>query len=704
MAVYDFFSSRNNGSNAASYIGHDGRLFYNSETGEIRLADGVTPGGNAIPITIATTSIAGSIMPGAGLSVTSGGVLNLNYGTSFEVAGDNILNLATASNTVLGGIKAGPGVTITSEGQIIIDSGNLSFSFGDFSGTVGTYANTNPKPGVDYALLSSVNADEDVVVASNGNGNVIMVGGFQIHGVDSGNISTALDVEPVFRIKSSGQVRVLAPNASGTAGAFELVGNDTGVFHPPNQTGVIFHSTGNTDTVNRVYHDSINNYSIIVGRRYNGNIGNLSPVLQGETIFRIAGQASTGSDFETFGPAKINWVATEDQGPNNQGGKISIDVTANGTAAFGNAVTVSEFTSDALRTIDIIPFTTDTHNLGSSTIRWGNIYLGQSSLQLRDLTTNENVVVSVNQGTFRLNGVDSLRLANLVIDDTTLGTINPSYNIFLGNVGDTGNVTLRRNLKFADNTIQSTAWSGSVSGNELTGSTLAENILVSSLTQVGTLADLTVTGNIVGGNISTGDTASVTGNLTAGNVSTTTAVITTVNATTINGTTANVTGNLTAGNISTTKVTATTGNITTVNATTINGTTANVTGNLTAGNVSGTYGTFTSLTGKYVRNYRDAGVIADGGTVTINFATDAVVFCQWDNNFTVNYSNFSVGSIVKLIAQKRAGTGTDTFSLDGLTAGHVSSGSTTVSGTAGIANFVEFTCTGATIADVYAKL
>ena len=29
---------------------------------------------------------------------------------------------------------------------------------------------------------------------------------------------------------------------------------------------------------------------------------------------------------------------------------------------------------------------------------------------------------------------------------------------------------------------------------------------------------------------------------------------------------------------------------------------------------------------------------------------------------------------------------------------------TTVSGTAGIANFVEFTCTGATIDDVYAKL
>jgi hypothetical protein len=110
------------------------------------------------------------------------------------------------------------------------------------------------------------------------------------------------------------------------------------------------------------------------------------------------------------------------------------------------------------------------------------------------------------------------------------------------------------------------------------------------------------------------------------------------------------------------------------------------------------------FTGKYIRGVRDAGVIADGGTLTIDFATDAIVRCEWGNGFTVNYSNYTAGSVVKLIAYKTAGTGVDNLSLDGITAAHVSSGTTTVAGTADQTNFVEFTCIGTTIGSVYAKV
>ena len=112
----------------------------------------------------------------------------------------------------------------------------------------------------------------------------------------------------------------------------------------------------------------------------------------------------------------------------------------------------------------------------------------------------------------------------------------------------------------------------------------------------------------------------------------------------------------------------------------------------------------TKFSGKYVRNYRDGGVIADGGTVTIDFSTDAIVSISWDNSFTLAYQNYTAGSIVKLLANKRTGTGTDSFSLGGLTAGQVSTGSTTVAGTAGQTNFVELICTGTLIGGVYAKL
>ena len=302
MAIYDFFLSRNGAASitAENYVGHVGRLFYDDTTGVIKLSDGVTPGGLSIPYTIAT-------------------------------------------DTVVGGIKAGPGLTINSEGQILIDSEGLSFSFGDFSGTVGTYSDST-----NYALLSSVNVDEDIVIASNGDGGVKVVGEFRAYATNGTVTGSLEDAEPIFRVKADGQVRMLVPKADQVAGAFEVIGNDSGVFHPPNQTGVIIHATGNTGLPARNYLDAINNYPIIVGRRMNGTIGALTPVLDGEVIFRIAGQASTGTNFETFGPAKINWIATEDQGPNNQGGKITFDVTANGTAAFGNVITALEITPEGI--------------------------------------------------------------------------------------------------------------------------------------------------------------------------------------------------------------------------------------------------------------------------------------------------------------------------------------------------------------------
>jgi hypothetical protein len=309
MAIYDFFLSRNNAaSTLANYIGHTGRLFYDSASGVIKLSDGVTPGGLSIPYTIAT-------------------------------------------DTVVGGIKSGPGVVINSEGQILIDSAGLQFSFGDLTGTVETYAAGNPNAGEDYALLSSVNANEDIVLASNGTGIVKVLGDFSVR-APNGNIDNVLLTEPIFRVFNEGYVRFLVPKVDPLAGAFEVSGNSAGLVHPPNQTGVIIHTTGNDGLVARQYLDASNNYPIIVGRRYNGSVGNVTQVLNNEVFFRIAGQASTGTDFETYGPARINFIATEDQSTGNQGGKITIGVTANGTSAVEDGGTVSalEITPEGITT------------------------------------------------------------------------------------------------------------------------------------------------------------------------------------------------------------------------------------------------------------------------------------------------------------------------------------------------------------------
>lgn len=112
-----------------------------------------------------------------------------------------------------------------------------------------------------------------------------------------------------------------------------------------------------------------------------------------------------------------------------------------------------------------------------------------------------------------------------------------------------------------------------------------------------------------------------------------------------------------------------------------------------------------NVIGKHVNGVRDAGTIGAGGTLTVNFATDSIVYCVWGDGMTIAYSNYTAGSVVKIMARKATGTGVDTFSLGGLTAAQVSSGSTTSANvSADTTAFIELTCTSTTIGSVYAKL
>jgi len=328
---------------ASQFVGEYGTIFWNESTGELRLSNGSTLGGLAIPLTLATSSIAGAVKPGTGFTIDGTGLLSLNAGPMFELDDNDVFQLKPGTTDVIGGIRPGPGVTITSDGILTIDPAGLEFTFGDLTSTTGTYAVGHPKAGDDYALLKSVNAEEDVIIASNGSTGVVkVIGDFSVRHTN-GDIDSVLTEEPIFRITSDGQIRMLVPAADPLLGALEIVGNDSGVAHPPNQTGVILHVTGNSGLVSRNYFDAANNYALLVGRRYNGTAADTTKVLSGELMLRIAGQASNDTGFETFGPAQIDWVATEDQGPTNQGGEIRIRATPNGSSASAGIIQVAAF-------------------------------------------------------------------------------------------------------------------------------------------------------------------------------------------------------------------------------------------------------------------------------------------------------------------------------------------------------------------------
>jgi hypothetical protein len=396
MAIYDFFLSRNGAPvTRETYAGHPGRLFYDDDTGEIRLGDGETAGGFPIPITLATETVAGSVKPSGSFSLDPT---------------DGTLTLRTATDERIGGIRLGPGVVTNPQGQLIIDTEGLEFSFGDFSSFIGVYEEGAAKAGEEYALLQSNKEDQDIVIASNGEGSVNLVGEFRVFRSNETLDDTLTDI-PVFRLTEEGRLRILLPNADGVDGALEIIGNDNGARVSPNQVGVVLHTTGTNGEVGRNYFDGDGSYALLVGRRYNGTADVPSQVLNGELFFRIAGQANTTDGFQLFGPCQIDWVATEDQGPDNQGGELRLRATPNGTSAFTGIVDVATFNATTGVTSDIGfvgdltgTATTATNLAAAANILTGTVVIDPplinrvSSVTLTaavtGLTTNHKVIVT----------------------------------------------------------------------------------------------------------------------------------------------------------------------------------------------------------------------------------------------------------------------------------------------------------------------
>jgi hypothetical protein len=341
MAVYDFFLSRNNIPTVSTYVGHSGRLFYDPAERVLRISDGTTAGGEIFNgyVSVTATEPTQNFQGQVWLNPTT-------YELSVYHNGDFIPTIDVATDVKLGGIKLGPGVTTNGQGQIIIDSEGLDFSFGDFAATTGTYPSDYfevARRNQDYSVLSSINSNEDIILASNGTGAVRVLGDFSVRRAN-GSIVGALEEQPIFRVRSDGQVRMLVPGADSTEGAFTVVGGLDGVFQAPVNTGVMLHITGIASspdpTPSRIYNDAQNSFSAIVSRRYNGTAAAPSAVLDGEEIMRLSGTAHNGTLIPGTGNQRIVYVARGNQTTSNQGGAIEFWATPLNTTTLGKVATV----------------------------------------------------------------------------------------------------------------------------------------------------------------------------------------------------------------------------------------------------------------------------------------------------------------------------------------------------------------------------
>jgi hypothetical protein len=309
-----------------------------------------------------------------------------------------------------------------------------------------------------------------------------------------------------------------------------------------------------------------------------------------------------------------------------------------------------------VQSVSIVPNMSNIRNLGSSTQRWSSLYVQyldlSGPLSVGDLTVAGNLTVTGN----------TIQIGNLVTDAKTIQLANTAASANAANgsgmtVGSNDNIAtlLYSNTANAWTTNIGVSVLGNVTGNyfvgngsqltgvtasgvaasALTGNTLSSNVLLSSLTSLGTLANLSVSGNVTGGNVLTGGLVSATGNITGnyilGNISQASGFPATYGNANVAtflaafgsntvSTTGNITGNYFVGNGSL---------LTSLTGANVTGTVANATSATTAGTVTSnaqanitSVGTLTSLSSSgnvTSGNILTGGLISATGNITGNY-------------------------------------------------------------------------------------
>lgn len=374
------------------YVGQPGDMFYDQTTGQLKISDGTTPGGSYVTLVIATP-------------------------------------------TQVGGIKAGPGANVGTDGTLTIDTTGLPLSIGNLS--------------IVRANISTTNANQDLNLISNGTGNVNLLGNLQLFSTigssnygflktpilavnNNGNVITNGNLitngktihngnvivfgnllQTGATIQSGPSTFIVTPTASQSS--LEITSDTNGAFQPPQNAGVVLHTTGPTDgNAGRVYFDSVNNASIIAGRRYNGNIASPTQILANQDIVRYAGTPYSSSGWPAIGPARMAYVANEDITSTNQGGRIEFWTTPNGAVA----------STSIQRTVTIDPAIGITSNLGVTAV--GNVSAANINVATSGTLTTPRIILN-DGGVRQLTGNTAVTLD--FITDSMVSLTNPSGTV-----------------------------------------------------------------------------------------------------------------------------------------------------------------------------------------------------------------------------------------------------------------------------------
>jgi hypothetical protein len=201
---------------------------------------------------------------------------------------------------------------------------------------------------VDGTTISPNSPNTDLNIVATGTGVLHLTTPIEVNKV-------SIDGAKILTVKDDGQVKIIVETADAVEGAVGIVGNATGAYQSPVQTGVMLHITGQQNDVSRTYLDGVNNYAILAGRRYNGTPDAPTQVLAEQPIMRFGCNAYNGTAWNTGGVARIQMVASEDHTPTAAGTRLEFWSTPNGTTTNmrqgyydGNGLTAINLTTTGL--------------------------------------------------------------------------------------------------------------------------------------------------------------------------------------------------------------------------------------------------------------------------------------------------------------------------------------------------------------------
>lgn len=490
---------------AEQWVGEPGTIFYDELSGELRLADGVTPGGQYVA----------SIDLLNGLANVR--IFNANIDGNLTVLGTT----STQNNQIIDNEQ-----TLT--GTLSV-TGNASFTGNSiFTGPTEFVGNTN------FTGNSFYLGDQFAVGDSQFDGNTTFIGNIDLVGTtqfigplisigqrtSNGNSifngSTLFNgfVEALGEVQFDGNTRQIGPltvdgnvriNGNTTqsgkaifivpeldtdAGGIDISGNPDGSNQPQGGVGGLMQLTSAVGTPARVFLDGQNNYPVYIGRRYNGNTAVATQVLNNEIIARWAATAYTSDGWPALSTAKIDLIALENQTGSAQGSRFEFWTSPIGSNTQQRVATVDSASGITSKFVGNL-----TGNVSGTTANLGgNLTVGGFS------TFNGNVDFTANShfyGEMHVTGPANFD-GNIEVSGNTF--ITGGFDV-VGPVTIGGNTTVAGNLIIlgdrvsTGNTVQEGDYI--VTGNtSLTGPTaITGNVTITGITQQ--TGNLLITGNTI---------------------------------------------------------------------------------------------------------------------------------------------------------------------------------------------------------------